>query len=301
MSPALLVACAALLWGLDVLLRPQALSAGWSPARLVLGEHVLLTLAFAGSLWHGRQTLLSLSRPQWGVLLALAWGGSALATWLYTQAFTLGSPLTAVLLQKTQPVFALLLAGVVLGERRGPTFWVWCALALTGAGLVTGITTLPSVHDVQAQQAACALGAAALWGAATVAGRALSPVLPPQLLTGARFALAVPALALLTLVPARPYPVTHSPAHAAVFLALVVLVPGLLGMSLYYKGLQNTPASVATLAELCYPLSSLVLGVLVLHTPITAWQMAGLGLLLVSVVRLSRRADVSAPAVLQTT
>ena len=42
----LLIALAAMLWGGDLLLRPQALSGGWSPARVVLGEHLLLTLVF---------------------------------------------------------------------------------------------------------------------------------------------------------------------------------------------------------------------------------------------------------------
>ena len=42
----LLIALAAMLWGGDLLLRPQALSGGWSPACVVLGEHLLLTLVF---------------------------------------------------------------------------------------------------------------------------------------------------------------------------------------------------------------------------------------------------------------
>lgn len=292
-TSSVLVCLAAMLWGSDLLLRPGVLRAGWSPVWVVLGEHLLLTLAFAGALWRGRRALGRLTGRQWTALLCVAWGGSALATWLYTQAFTLGSPLTAILLQKTQPVFALLLAGWVLRERRAAWFWPWCVAALAGAWLLTGITTLPSVQDVGWRQAACALGAAALWGGATVAGRALSLTLPPSLLAGARFALALPVLALMAAFSRVPaLTLSAGTGHAVLFLLLIVLLPDLAGMGLYYIGLRETPASLATLAELCYPLTSLLIGLGVLHAHITRGQWWGLALLLVAVLRLSRQPDV---------
>ena len=84
-----LIALAAMLWGSDLLLRPNALSAGWSPAWLVLGEHLLLSLLFLPILWHERLNLAAL---------------------------------TVILLQKTQPIVAILLAGLVLKERCQPLF-----------------------------------------------------------------------------------------------------------------------------------------------------------------------------------
>ena len=284
-----LIALAAMLWGSDLLLRPEALSSGWSPARVVLGEHLLLTLAFVTVLWRGRRALAGLSGGQWGTLLFISWGGSALATWLYTQAFTLGAPLPVILLQKTQPVFALLLAGWLLGERRRAGFWGWCGLALAGAWLLTGISRLPSLGDIHTQQALCALGAAALWGGATVAGRSLTSSLSPALLAGARFALAVPILALLVLLSPVPHtgPVSGSNAHALVFLLLIVLLPDLAGMGLYYAGLRGTTASVATLAELCYPLTSLLIGIFLQHTHLSPTQWSGFSLLLIAVLGLS--------------
>ena len=99
---------------------------------------------------------------------------------------------------------------------------------------------------------------------------------------GARFALAVPVLLLLTLVPTgTPAVPTHSVPFAAMFLLLIVLLPDLLGMVLYYFGLRGTPASVATLAELCYPLTALAIGVFVQHTPMSRGEWLGLGLLVV--------------------
>ena len=143
----LLIALAAMLWGSDLLLRPNALSAGWSPAWLVLGEHLILTLLFLPTLWRERQKLVVLTKTQWGALLFVAWGGSAAATWLYTKAFTLdfSHALTVVLLQKTQPIVAILLAGLVLKERRQPLFWAWGATAFVGAYLLIGFNGPPSL------------------------------------------------------------------------------------------------------------------------------------------------------------
>lgn len=50
----LLIALAVMLWGSDLLLRPNALSVGWSPAWLVLGERLLLSLLFLPVLWPER-------------------------------------------------------------------------------------------------------------------------------------------------------------------------------------------------------------------------------------------------------
>ena len=291
-----LIALAAMLWGSDLLLRPNALSAGWSPAWVVLGEHLLLTLLFLPTLWRERLKLAALNKTQWASLLFVAWGGSALATWLYTKAFTLdfSQALTVVLLQKTQPVVAILLAGLLLGERRGPMFWAWALAAFAGAYLLIPFQKPPSLADVHAHQALLALGASALWGAATVAGRSLTAALSPSGLAGARFALAVPALLALTLVPTG---ATSAPAHtihfAALFLLLIVLLPDLAGMVLYYFGLRGTPASVATLAELCYPLTALAIGVFVQHTQVLLGQWLGLALLVVAVLGLGQKPGVA--------
>ena len=295
-----------MLWGSDVLLRSQALSAGWSPARLVLGEHLILCLLFAPALWRGRAEFARLTHGQWAALLFVGWGGSALATWLYTTAFALDGrqALTVVLLQKTQPVVAIVLAGWLLGERRAWTFWLWAVGALAGAYWLIGFSKPPTLGDVRAEQALLALGASALWGAATVAGRLLTPTLSPPSLAGARFLVAMPALAVLLLVPTSSYPAPlllpslHALlgplGYGLLFLGLIALLPDLLGMLLYYRGLTGTPASAATLAELCYPLTSLLLGVWVLGSPVSGGQWAGLALLVVSVLGLTGRPGVTA-------
>ena len=74
---------------------------------------------------------------------------------------------------------------------------------------------------------------------------------------------------------------------------MIALLPGLLGMGLYYWGLRGTTASVATLAELCYPLTALLIGVFVQHTPLMPGQWLGLALLLAAVLGLGQKPGVA--------
>ena len=283
----LLVCVGAMLWGTDLVLRPGLLKRGYSAAWVVLFEHVLLSLIYLPVLIKGRKRIWFALRRHWLSFLTISWGGSALATWLYTQSFTFGPPLTAILLQKVQPLFAIGLASLVLGERRRPLYWCVGALAVAGAYLLSGLTGWPNLHDARFMEAACAIGAAALWGMATVAGRVLSEALSPQQVSGTRFILAVPPLVVLAaLSRSTPHSILDNPS-ALLLLLGIVLIPDLAGMLIYYVGLKGTPASTATLGELCYPLTSLAIGVLFLHSTLTIPQVAGLLMLIASVVWLS--------------
>src|SRR2546427_13264014 len=73
--------------------------------------------------------------------------------------------------------------------------------------------------------------------------------------TSMRFVLALPVLLVIVLVDKggaafSGYSVSQLPSFLG-----IVLVPGLVAMLLYYLALSNTPASLATIAELGYPLA----------------------------------------------
>ena len=76
------------------------------------------------------------------------------------------------------------------------------------------------------------------------------------------------------------------------FWALVVLslVPGLAALMIYYKGLSTTPASSATLAELAFPLTAILIGWLVFDTVPTTTQWVGIAILSATIVVMTRAA-----------
>jgi drug/metabolite transporter (DMT)-like permease len=132
-----------------------------------------------------------------------------------------------------------------------------------------------------------AFGAAALWGMGTVLGRSLGRKLTFGTLTALRFAIGLPAAGLLVLfVPDANAvsSVTGSDLRAIVALALV---PGLLALLSYYRGLRFTPASMATLAELAFPLTATTLNYFVFGTTLTPTQWVGVALLAGTITMMS--------------
>ncbi len=60
---------------------------------------------------------------------------------------------------------------------------------------------------------------------------------------------------------------------------LLALIPGLLGLLLYYRGLSSTRASQATLAELAFPATAVALNWALLGVGVNAGQVVGFVLL----------------------
>lgn len=267
-----------MLWGTDGIWRTALLKAMPSTA-IVLWEHVLLVLATSWLLWRDRGVLSRLGRREWAAVLVIGIGASGIATILFTQAFRHASPTTVILLQKTQPLVAITLAALWLREPLPRRFWPLLPVALAGAYLISfgdagPLVSVASVAD-RPLGALMALGAAALWGAGTVLGRRMLAEVPFATLAALRFAVALPALAVIAAVlgPGVPGPADVAP------LLILALVAGLAGMLLYYRGLRDTPAAVATLCELSFPVTAIVVNFLFLGASLSLNQAAGIVLL----------------------
>jgi drug/metabolite transporter (DMT)-like permease len=275
-----LVSLAAMLWALDLMLRPQAQKAGLTSVQIVLFEHVALAAIFVPVLVKHRQQWQDLGRKRWLALGFIAIFGSAIATILISEAYRLGSPLLTALLQKAQPVFAVALAGVYLGERRKPFFWPLFAVALVATYLLgfgfSGISGVPKAVPVL-----MALGAAAIWGTCTVVGRVALRDQVPSVVAGWRFMIALPFLIGLSVRDGAQSMGSHVSLGSLIPVLLIVLLPDALGMMLYYSGLKKTPASIATIAELAFPATALLVSLWDGTQRLNVGQWIGLVILLV--------------------
>jgi drug/metabolite transporter (DMT)-like permease len=281
------VAVAASLWGTDALIR-RPLAHSTEPATIVFGEHVVLVavllpvvVAALPALWRAGPRFVAA-----GVVIGA--GSSALATILFTQAFVDGDPVTPVVLQKVQPLIAVSLAAGFLGERPRPRFGLFLVGGLAG----TWLMAFPSPVDVSLHgllPVLYALAAASLWALGTVLGRFLTLELPFEYVTAVRFAFGLPAALLAVLVLGAP--LTAS-VHDELFIALLALVTGLVALLLYYYGLQRTTASVASIAELAFPVVAIAVGYFAFDATLTSTQLAGVALTSLVVLLLPRRAPV---------
>jgi drug/metabolite transporter (DMT)-like permease len=289
-----LVAVAAAMWGTDPIIR-KTMSFTTSATTIVFGEHVILaalTLPFL------LPALLAVFRAGWSYVVAavvVGAGASAVATILFTDALIGHSDfITPVVIQKVQPLVAVAGAGFLLRERPRARF-VWFFLpALVGFWLVNQAHPLdPSAKG--AVVIAEATGAAVLWALGTVLGRYLSRELEFQHIVTLRFFFGLIASAIaLPIMGASAY----SNGHDSSLILYLALATGLIALTLYYYGLQRTPAVLSSLAELTYPAVAVIAGIYAYNQHLRWTQWLGVAAILAAVTLLPvqrRRAVVDAP------
>jgi len=275
-----LVAVGAALWGTDSILRVPLLE-NMSPPAIVLSEHLVLLAYSVPAVAFSWEVFRGFKISQWVALLVIGWGGSAIATLLFTMALAVGNPTVAILLQKTQPLFAIVLASILLRERLGLWYWGAFAVAVIGAYLISfgDLKPFGELRTGEIITALLALGAALLWGSSTVLGRFVLKDMPFHTLTGARLLVALPLLAVIAAAQDSLRQIGVGFRTEPGMLVLLALIPGLLALLLYYRGLTGTRASFATLAELTFPATAVVLNWAFLSVGVSVNQILGFVLL----------------------
>jgi len=281
----LLVALAAAMWGLDGLLR-KPLATALPAGTVVLWEHAFALVALAPVIPRALRAFARTRLRDQVAMVAVGVGASAVATALFTEAFSLAATsqdyITPLVLQKLQPIFAIGLAVVVLHERPRPSFGLFVIPALGGAWLLT-FADPGHVQVAELEPALLAVGAAALWAGGTVLGRLVGASLEPLEITTLRYVFGF----LGSVVVVEVTGATYAPAWRNVpGLVLLALIPGLLALLLYYRALRRTAASRATIAELAFPATAAVVGVLFLGSSLSGTQWLGFGVVALSVVAL---------------
>ena len=192
-----LVVAAAALWGTDGVFR-RGLALELSPATLVFWEHMVLVVITVPFLRRALTSARQFGLRQWLAVILIGAGASAIATTLFTAAFRYGDPTTPLLLQKLQPVLAVIAARLLLGERIRIRYLPLFGVSLLGGWLIT-FADPTNVAPGAAAAGAFAIGAAALWGMGTVLGRYMTAFVPPDEITALRFAIGLPTAGLLAI------------------------------------------------------------------------------------------------------
>ena len=279
-----LVALSAALWGTDALFR-RGLALELPATTVVAYEHLLLALVMSPILLRIRWRRLTMT--DWWSLLLIGGGASALATGLFTASFRFEDPNAPLLLQKLQPLVAIVAARWILKERLKPRFVLYAATAILAAWLIT----FPDPFDVRVEAltaGALAAGAAALWAMGTVLGRRMSSRLTFVELTAARFGIGLPIAFAFSIAVSRGDARSLSIGSEDLApLVLLALIPGMLALLLYYRGLRRTPASAATIAELAFPAAALTVNYFAFGATVSGTQLAGIVLLSATLVTLA--------------
>jgi drug/metabolite transporter (DMT)-like permease len=253
-----LIFFAAMLWATDAPFRAH-LTQSLASNFIVFAEHGVDVLFALPILLFNWRDIRNLTRREWLAVGVIAIGGSALASIAFTQSFHYVNPSVSIVLQKVQPLIAIVLAAIFLGEKLHKNFWTWTLVALGGAYLVSFPHLVPQLYagetfNPNTMGVVLALTAAALWGASTVLGKYVLRVAAFQTLTALRFVVAFVFLGFLN-VYQQTFP-TVMTGTDWLFIGIIALASGVFSLFLYYYGLQYTRASIATIAELGFPLAA---------------------------------------------
>ncbi len=287
----ILIFLAAMLWASDGPFRFH-LAQELTPSFIVLIEHLINSVLVIPFLLMGWSEIKSLKWQQWLALLFIGIGASAFATILFTQAFMYVNPSVAIVLQKLQPLFAILLAVTFLKEQTGKRFWSWALLALIGAYVISFPNLRPELYVGEAWNPntlgiLCSIGAAALWGAGTVVGRYALKTVSFKTVASLRLFIAFLFLAVWN----SPSVISQSfgalTGKDVLFLVIISLTSGFISLFLYYRGLSTTKASIATIAELGFPFLAVIVNAVTLGLFLTPMQFAGMALLILAVWQLT--------------
>lgn len=298
--PPIAVMFAAVLWSFDGFLRqnlPEGPFISFSTLMsfslmIIVLEHAVGGVLFLPVLVRWRKHLQNVGERTWISVGWVAVFGGILGTVSYTAALFHIQHIelsVVVLLQKFQPFFAIALAAVILKERLSRRYLFVAGTAMVGGYLVTfGLNPMAEWDDPTLVAALLALLAAFSWGSSTVLGKHALNRLPFFALTGLRLWLTTGVAGLVFLAtPGRPR-VLEITGHQWLIILAIVFSTGTLALFIYYYGLKHVPASHATIYELFWPLSAVVLDWGVRGNMLEPAQMVGGILLLGASVYLSR-------------
>lgn len=257
----LLIFVAAVLWGLDGILRRSLY--GLPPITIVFFEHVIgliLLTPFLFRAWKSE----TLEKKDWYVLAVVALLSGVLGTLFFTTALLKVNfiPFSVVfLIQKLQPIFAIAMAWVVLKETPTSRYVLWAGLALLAGYFVTFPMGVVNFAEGGAHLIAAlfALLAAIAWGSSTAFSRYTLLGHSNTLITGIRFLLTVPIALVLVFALGAAESLTQVTFAQYGYLALIAVSTGMAALWVYYRGLRTTPVRVAAIVELAFPATAVVI------------------------------------------
>lgn len=289
MAGIFLILLACFCWAMDTLIRYPLVESGLDTLLIVFYEHIILSVLFGWSVFTAVKRVGELRISDVFSFFMVGCIGSGLATVAFTEAFHFLNPSLVILLQKFQPVVAILLAAIVLKEPIDKKFLLWGVVCLIG-GLLISSPDIARFYALLVKDFNLVISDSAMqgymlvlisvigWGSATVFGKklTLSGFETRAILSG-RF-----LLGLIALLPFVKYDRTLILTHGEDYLRLLimVLISGALGMWFYYQGLKRISAKMTAICEMFFPFFAIVVNWIFLGKQLTELQLIGGALLI---------------------
>ena len=288
----LFVIIGASLWGVDgIVLRPSLFTL---PVPLVVFvESLIVTILLTPLFIKKLPGLKSLNKYDWLAFIGVAIFGGAIGTMAITKALFYVNYVNlsiVVLIQKLQPVFAIIFALLLLKEKPPQAFYYWAGLAILGAYFMTFGFELPNFNtgDKTAIAAFFALIAALSFAASTVLSKRALSNIDYRMGTYLRFSITTLLMLFVVLSIGNIGSVNEISTHQLIIFLIIAFTSGGTAIFLYYYGLKEISASVATICELAFPLTAVTLEYLLRGNILNWSQWIGVMVLIVSITKVTQ-------------
>ena len=288
---AILISIAAILWGLDGVVLTQRLY-NLNVTFVVFMLHAIPFVLMNLVLFKEYKYLMKFSSKDFITLGLIAVFGGAIGTLSIVKALFLvnfQSLSVVVLLQKLQPVFAIVLAAILLKEKIKKNFLLWAGIAVVASYFLAFGLHLPDFQTGAntAYAALYALLAAFSFGSATVFGKMFLKKYNFKTATFYRFGLTAFIMLIAVLLTDKVgqfFAIT--PANWLIFL-IIAFTTGSGAIFIYYYGLKKVKASVSTICELFFPVSAVFFDYAVNGVLLTPIQWLSALVLVAAVIKIS--------------
>ena len=287
------VSLASALWGFDgVVLTPNL--HGLDTGFVVFVIHLIPFALMQPFFYKKYREIATHSWKEAGSMFLVSLFGGALGTVCIVKSLFLVNfnHLSAiVLLQKLQPVFAIVLAAIFLKEKMKSSFALWATLAIVAGYFLTFGWNLPQVDASQNMLYAAlfALLAAFSFGASTVFSKLSLNSFNFSSATFFRYGFTTLIMLVYMLFTWKWMQFQAVTPLNWLIILLICTTTGVGAIFLYYYGLRKIKAMTSTILELFFPISAVVFDYLFNGTTLTPLQWAAAAMMLFCVFMVNRR------------
>lgn len=195
-----------------------------------------------------------------------------------------------VIIQKLQPIFAILLAMLFLKEKTKKNFWLWTTIAFIGCYFLTFELNMPSFSgDNNLIKAAMyALLAAFSFSCGTVFSKSALTKIPFKEAAYFRFSFTAILVGIYLAISGGFVWFSHITPVNWLYFGIIAVTSGYTAMLIYYSGLKKIKASVSTIVELLFPISSIVFDYFINGSKLSIVQIVASVLILFSIIKISK-------------
>lgn len=287
------ISISAILWGFDgVVLTPRLynLDVGYVVFILHLIPFALMNLF----LYKQYSNIKLFVRQDYITMFLISLFGGVLGTIAIVKALFLvnfQNLSVVVLLQKLQPIFAILLAAILLKEKIKKNFAIWATLAVIASYFLTFGFNLPDfkagTQTNVIYAALYALLAAFSFGSSTVFSKRF--LLHHNFITATffRYGFTTVLMLIYILIFGNYVDFQVTTPENWLFFIIIGVTTGSGAIFIYYYGLKRVKAIIATISELLFPISAIFFDYLVNGSVLSPVQLVSAAVMVFSIIKLN--------------